>query len=114
MIRHIVLIRFRPDITEAAIAGLFADLHAIGEKLPGVIAVTAGRSESPEAMERGYMHGFAVDFADWATLQAYQDHPDHKRLGAGLVATAVGGIDGILVFDLPVADDPRQTGTGPA
>lgn len=102
MIRHIVLIRFKPEIAEAHIASLFAELHQIKAKLPGVLAITAGKSESPEAIERGYMHGFVADFADWTALQAYQDHPDHKRLGAGLVAAAVGGIDGILVFDLPV------------
>ena len=102
MIRHIVLIRFRADVPEATIASIFADLHAIKAKLPGVLAITSGRSESPEQMERGYMHGFVADFADWATLAAYQDHPDHKRVGGALVANAIGGIDGILVFDLPV------------
>ncbi len=102
MIRHIVLIRFRADVSEDAIAAIFADLHAIKGKLPGVLAITSGRSESPEQIERGYMHGFVADFADWAALAAYQDHPDHKRVGAALVANAIGGIDGILVFDLPV------------
>ena len=102
MIRHIVLIRFRTDMPETAIAAIFADLHAIRAKLPGVLAITSGRSESPEQIERGYMHGFVADFADWAALAAYQTHPDHKRVGAALVAAAIGGIDGILVFDLPV------------
>ena len=103
MIRHIVLIRFRADVIEATIAAIFADLHALQTKLPGVLAITSGRSESPEQIERGYMHGFVADFADWAALAAYQDHPDHKRVGAALVAAAIGGIEGILVFDLPVA-----------
>lgn len=104
MIRHIVLIRFQPSVTEARIAELFADLHLIQDKVPGTLAITAGKSESPERIERGYMHGFVVDFADWSALQAYQDHPDHKRLGAGLVAAAENGIGGILVFDLPVGE----------
>lgn len=104
MIRHIVLIRFQPSVSEDRIAGLFAELHRIKGKVPGLLAITSGKSEGPEEIERGYMHGFVADFADWAALQAYQDHPDHKRLGAGLVAAAEGGIDGILVFDLPVAD----------
>jgi Stress responsive A/B Barrel Domain len=103
MIRHIVLIRFRPDVTEAAIAAIFTDLHAIKALLPGVLSITSGRSESPEQIERGYMHGFVADFADWAALAAYQAHPDHKAVGSALVAGAVGGLDGILVFDLPVA-----------
>ena len=103
MIRHIVLIQFRADVTEPAIAAIFADLHAVKAVLPGVVSITSGRSESPEMMERGYRHGFVADFTDWAALDAYQNHPDHKRVGAALVASAVGGIDGILVFDLPIA-----------
>lgn len=100
MIRHIVLLKARPGVTDGEISAIFADLAAIKEKLPGVLAIHSGRSESPEKIERGYMHGFTVDFIDWAALAAYQDHPDHRRVGAALVAVAEGGIDGILVFDL--------------
>ena len=102
MIRHIVLIRFRPEVTEPAIAALFTDLAAIKAQLPGCLAVASGRSESPEALERGHMHGFTIDFTDWAALAAYQSHPDHKALGAKLVAQTAGGIDGLLVFDLAI------------
>jgi hypothetical protein len=63
----------------------------------------AGRSESPEKIERGFMHGFVADFADWTALDAYQKHADHRRIGDALIAGAVGGLDGILVFDLPVS-----------
>lgn len=104
MIRHIVLISFQPKVTEARIADLFAELHQIKGKVPGLLKITSGKSESPEQMERGYMHGFIADFTDWTALQAYQDHPAHKKLGAGLVAAAEGGIAGILVFDLAVPD----------
>jgi len=100
MIRHIVLIRFRPDVSEETIATLWEELRAIGGKVPGLLSIAAGRSESPEKIERGYMHGFTVDFANWAALEAYQTHPDHRALGAKLVANADRGIDGILVFDL--------------
>lgn len=103
MIRHIVLLRFQPEVTEATIAALFAELHRIYGKVPGLLAITAGKSESPEQMERGYMHGFIVDFSDWAALQAYQDHPEHQLLGAKLTTASVGGKDGILCFDLPVS-----------
>lgn len=106
MIRHIVLIRFRPEVSEATIAALFDDLRALRGKVPGLGAILAGRSESPEKIERGYLHGFTVDFDDGAALQAYQDHPDHRRLGAALVAHAEGGLDGILVFDLPAGEAP--------
>lgn len=100
MIRHIVLIRFRDTVSEAEIAALFADLHPIRDQVAGIGAIHAGRSESPEQIERGYLHGFTVDFDSWAALAAYQAHPDHQALGARLVAAAKGGLDGILVFDL--------------
>jgi hypothetical protein len=104
MIRHIVLLKVRPEVTEARIRAIFADLHAL--QLPGILAIHSGRSESPEQIERGYLHGFTVDFADWDALATYQAHPDHKRVGAALVAAAQGGLDGILVFDLPIASQP--------
>lgn len=102
MIRHIVLIRFRPDLSEGTIARLWVELMAIRGKVAGLGAIHAGRSQSPEAIERGYMHGFTADFDSWEALAAYQAHPAHKALGAKLVAGARGGLDGILVFDLPV------------
>ncbi|MCQ0987146.1 Dabb family protein [Jiella marina] len=101
MIRHIVLVKFRPDVTEAEIADIWRELHAITGRVPGLRSIAAGRSESPEKIERGYRHGFVAEFDDWAALQTYQDHPDHKKLGARLVANAIGGLEGILVFDLP-------------
>lgn len=110
MIRHIVLIRFLPSLSEAEVAALFDELHAIEGKIPGLLSITSGRSESPEMMERGYMHGFVADFADWDALQRYQDHAAHQALGAKLVANARGGKEGILCFDLPVAVDRDETG----
>lgn len=53
MIRHIVLIRFRQDASEAKIAELFAELRDIEGKLPGLIGITSGRSECPEKLESG-------------------------------------------------------------
>ena len=103
MIRHIVLIRFKPEVTEAAIAKIFAALPRLAAKLPGLLSYAAGRSESPEQLERGYLHGFTIDFTGWDDLQTYADDPDHKAFGGQLVAHAAGGIDGLLVFDLKVS-----------
>jgi len=105
MIRHIVLIRFRPDVREAAIAAIFADVAAIKAHLSGMLHFAGGRSESPEQIERGYMHGFTIDFADWDALAAYAVHPDHQRAATALVAAAQDGGDGVLVFDLPISTD---------
>ena len=102
MIRHIVLTKFKPETSEAKIAGIYAGLSALAETLPGAQNFTGGRSQSPEQIERGYMHGFVIDFDSWDALQNYADNPDHQALGGQLVANAVGGTDGILVLDLNV------------
>jgi len=104
LIRHIVLIQFNADASEARISELFALLEPLRSKIHGLRHIAHGRSQSPEKIERGYLHGFTVDFDDWDALQRYQDHPDHKALGGQLVARAKGGIDGILVFDLEIPD----------
>ncbi len=100
MIRHIVLLKYRPDVTDETAADIFAELRQIEGKVPGLLGIHAGRSESPEKIERGYMHGFTADFDSWEALQAYQDHPDHQKVGARMVAHAEGGKDGILVLDI--------------
>ncbi len=102
MIRHIVLTKFKPDTSEDTIAAIYAGLAALTDKLTGASNFTGGRSESPEQIERGYLHGFVVDFDDWSALKAYAENAEHKALGARLVENAVGGIDGILVLDINV------------
>lgn len=102
MIRHIVLTRFKPEVNEETVREIYAGLAALSEKLPGANDFKGGRSESPEQMERGYMHGFVIDFDSWDALKNYADNEAHKALGAQLVNNATGGIDGILVLDLDV------------
>ncbi|MEO1733172.1 MAG: Dabb family protein [Pseudomonadota bacterium] len=102
MIRHIVLTKFKPETSETHIAEIYAGLAALTEKLPGAQNFTGGRSQSPEQIERGYMHGFVIDFDSWDALQTYADNTEHKSFGSQLVENAVGGIDGILVLDLEV------------
>lgn len=102
MIRHIVLTKFKPQTSEDTVAQIYAELAAVTETLPGAQGFTGGRSNSPEQIERGYMHGFVVDFDNWDSLQRYADNPEHQALGGQLVEHAVGGIDGVLVLDLEV------------
>lgn len=102
MIRHIVLTKFKSETAENKIADIYAGLSALTEKLSGARNFTGGRSESPEQIERGYMHGFVIDFDSWADLGAYAEHPEHKALGAQIVEHAIGGVDGILVLDMDV------------
>jgi hypothetical protein len=102
MIRHIVLTKFMHGTSEETIAEIYAGLSELVDKLRGAQNFTGGRSESPEQIERGYMHGFVIDFDDWDALNTYAQNENHKALSGRLVANAVGGIGGILVLDLDV------------
>lgn len=100
MIRHIVLTKFKADTDEVKIAEIYAGLSELTEKLSGAHNFTGGRSVSPEQIERGYMHGFVIDFDSRADLKTYAEHPEHLALGSQLLENAIGAIDGILVLDL--------------
>lgn len=105
MIRHIVLTKFKPETTEAEIAEIYAGLSALTDNLSGAHNFTGGRSQSPEQIERGYMHGFVIDFDTWGDLKVYAEHPEHRALGLQLVNNAVGANEGILVVDFDVHAD---------
>ena len=102
MIRHIVLTKFAPGTPDDKIKGIYAGLASVTDRLEGAQNFGGGRSESPEQIERGYMHGFTIDFDDWDALARYTADPEHKGYGAQLVENAVGGIDGILVLDIEI------------
>ena len=104
MIRHCVLVRFEPGTPRATRDGLFDELAALTDRLPGLLDVHRGPNVSPETgMDKGYADGFIADFVDAAARDAYLVDPEHQRIAGELVAAATGGVDGILVFDLDVA-----------
>lgn len=101
MIRHLILIKFKLYLAEGTITDIWRKLREIEGKVPGLLQINSGKSESPEQIERGCVQGFIADFENWEALAQYQQHPDRKKLGARLVEKAMGGLDGIFVFNLP-------------
>lgn len=99
MIRHIVLIRFRPGLPECDIAAIDAAFRSLQARLDGFSSYSGGPDVNFEGLDRGYRHGFVLDFADQAARMRYHEDPEHKALGALVVAAADGGIDGLLVVD---------------
>ncbi|KXF78996.1 stress responsive protein [Paramesorhizobium deserti] len=100
MIRHIVLIRFREELDNAGIERLLKSVHMLKDQIPGILAISSGADSSPEGLDKGFAHGFIVDFKDAAARDAYLPHPAHVEVGQSLVAAAKDGINGIVVFDM--------------
>lgn len=101
MIRHIVLCRFRQDAGEGTIEAVFAGLRAL-VSIPGTLKVSTGPNVSPEGHDKGFRHGFTVEFEDAAARDRYLADPDHAKAGGALVAALEGGTDGLIVVDLEV------------
>ncbi len=100
MIRHLVLLRFRPDVSATEKAALMAELEALRGHLPGIRSFTPLANVSPEhPVVHGFLDGFAIDLADEAARDAYLADPAHKAAGARLTAACDGGTAGIVVFD---------------
>lgn len=105
MIRHCVFIHFKPSVTEQDKAGLYAEIADLKARMPGLRAVHVGPNVSPETgMDKGYAEGFMVDFDGPAARDAYLADAEHRRTGERIVAASEGGLRGIIVYDLEIAD----------
>lgn len=101
MIRHFVLVRFRPEITDVDKQAIYDALRDLRGHLSGILDFRAGPNVSVETdLIRGNHDAFYLDFADVAARDAYLADEQHQAAGARLVAAAEGGIDGITVFDM--------------
>ncbi|MFN4142335.1 Dabb family protein [Aestuariivirga sp.] len=96
MIRHVVLCRFRKDQDVAAI---FKALTQLQDRIPGILAISSGADNSPEGLQKGFSHGFTVDFIDAAARDAYLPHPEHQAVGKMIVEALEGGLEGLAVLD---------------
>ncbi|MBT2919559.1 stress protein [Vibrio sp. V09_P4A23P171] len=80
MIRHILLIKFKPQAQPADIQQLKSLFEAMPEKIEGVAAVEWGVNDSPEGKNQGYTHSVLMTFTDEQGRQNYLPHPEHNVL----------------------------------
>jgi hypothetical protein len=104
MIRHVVLFKPREDLRKGELQKIFDGLAALRHAIPGMIDFHGSENCSPEGMNRGYSHGFTIDFMDVKARDTYLVDPEHKALGEQLSAAADGGKGGLLVFDINLSD----------
>ncbi len=101
MIRHIVAVRFKDDITEDNKAEFYAALTALSGHLTGMKEFRSFVNVSPEEqVVHGMCDLFWVDFTDAEARDAYLADAEHQLIGGQLAAAAVGGAAGIQVLDV--------------
>jgi Stress responsive A/B Barrel Domain len=84
MLRHLVLLQFKPDTAPDAIADITAAFRALPAAIDTVRALESGTDVSPEGLARGYTHAFLLTFDDAAGRDHYLPHPAHQAFVARL------------------------------
>lgn len=103
-VKHVVLMRLKPETSQEQIDQMFAALAGLHGKIPGLLDFSGGAYSSPEGLNQGFTHGFAMTFADAASRDAYLPHPDHEAVKQLIIPALDGGLDGVIAFDWEEAD----------
>ncbi|MEQ8787978.1 MAG: Dabb family protein [Pirellulaceae bacterium] len=97
-VQHMVLLKFKPEISPETIDRLFADLAALQQKIPGITYFAGGPYSSHEGLNQGYTHGFLMTFENAAARDVYLPHPEHELVKSAILPC----IDGVAAFDFEV------------
>ena len=98
MVEHVVLMKFRPEISSDTIRNLFIELASLQRYIPGITRFSWGPYSSPEGLNKGFTHGFLMEFDCPASRDRYLTHPEHERVKAGILPHLAD----LIVFDFEV------------
>ena len=97
-VQHIVLFKFKPEITEEKIKEIFAQLAELPKKIPGIIYYASGPNCSNQGLNKSYSDGFIMTFESIEARDAYLPHPEHKKVAQEIIKNT----DDVIVFDFKV------------
>lgn len=96
-LRHIVVFKYKPGASAAAIQQVTDAFRALQHSIPGIRAFEQGANNSPEKLDQGFTHVYQLTFESSAARDAYLPHPQHAAFGALLKQLDV--LDGVFVVD---------------
>lgn len=79
---HMVWVKFRPGVSEEAIAQHLQNLADLPERVPAIAALHIGPNFTDRA--NGYTHGFIVTVDSREDLPRYLNHPHHVEVATPL------------------------------
>ncbi|MDX1946526.1 MAG: Dabb family protein [Pirellulaceae bacterium] len=94
-LRHVVLFKFKPEVTKAQVAEVVEAFAALPKKIEAITAFEWGTDVSVEMKAAGFTHAFVVTFADAKGRDVYLPHPAH----AEFVKLVGPRLENVLVFD---------------
>lgn len=78
MIQHMVMFKFKPEVTDADIEALEAQMNRLPDTIVEIQSYEFGRDVV--GSERSYDFGLVSLFANLEALGRYQTHPDHLKV----------------------------------
>ncbi|SMC19079.1 Stress responsive A/B Barrel Domain [Desulfacinum hydrothermale DSM 13146] len=78
MIKHVVLLKFKPGVTEEDVESLEKGLDALPGAIPEILSYDFGRDIVRS--ERSFDFGLVSSFKDLESLKRYQVHPEHVKV----------------------------------
>lgn len=80
MIVHIVLLKWRPDVTNDEVLEAFSQARDLPNEIPGVQRITIGRHYGES--KHGFTHAISVQLDDERALENYLSHPARVQYNA--------------------------------
>ncbi|KTD01304.1 Dabb family protein [Fluoribacter gormanii] len=100
MINHIVVLKFKANLTESDIYSAVNQLGNLKEIIPSIKDFSFGKNCSPEQLNKGFTHAFVMKFDDLNGRDLYLEHPEHKRIATEvLVPMLENGLESAVVID---------------
>jgi hypothetical protein len=78
MIKHVVFMKFKPDVGDERIEGLRNGLSALPAKIPEIQEYSFGKDVMRS--ERSLDFALVSAFTDLEALKRYSEHPDHQSV----------------------------------
>ena len=95
LLRHIVLFKFKDDVTPEQVQEVVDAFSALPGKIDTIVDFECGTDVSVEGKADGFTHGFVVTFRDEAGRAVYLPHAAHQEF----VKLVGPRVDKVLVFD---------------
>ncbi|MBS9422381.1 Dabb family protein [Photorhabdus caribbeanensis] len=98
MIRHILLLKFTPEIKEQQLMMIRDTAISMQHQISGISAVEWGSNVSSENKNKGFTHAITMTFDDQKAISNYLSHPKHDKLKDLLIDS----VNDIIVFDYEI------------
>lgn len=99
-VKHIVLLSFKSALSKTDIEQVMLSLADLRKVIPQILSFSWGENNSPENLNRDYLHGFVMEFKNTADRDVYLKHPEHVKVANEILLPALeNGSESLIVFD---------------